>query len=83
MKEVGESEIEKCKNDALNSAAKYVANLLQVCHVYVFNMNIIVVESNIKNVSIRCIFCARTVESPSLKGDTGFVEEVKFKTAGP
>lgn len=28
--EVGESEIEKCKNDALNSAAKYVANLLQV-----------------------------------------------------
>ena len=30
MKEGEENEIEKCKNDALNSAAKYVANLLQV-----------------------------------------------------
>jgi len=29
MKEVGEDEVEKCKNDALNSAAKYVANQLQ------------------------------------------------------
>ena len=33
MKEVGEDEVEKCKNDALNSAAKYVANQLQVSYI--------------------------------------------------
>ena len=28
------NEIEKCKEDALNSAAKYVANLLQVYEIF-------------------------------------------------